>query len=146
MSSPYVYCENRCRDLFLCHFFMSFLGISVFLRRYSHDFGEKAREIEGILESHLVAYLVDFHIRGIQQFAGFLDLQLIEIAQRTVTRGTLEDGREMGVGVSGIFGQIVQTDGLLQVLFHIFQCGIDDAMSLAFIQFLFLWNFLYCGI
>ena len=41
MKSPYVYGKYRCRD----HFIVSvslFLGISVFLRRYSYDFGEKA--------------------------------------------------------------------------------------------------------
>ena len=62
-----------------------------------------------------------------------------------MTRGTLEDGREMGIGISGIFSQVVQSDGLLQVLLHISQCGIDDAMCLTFILFLSLVEFSVLG-
>ena len=58
-----------------------------------------------------------------------------------MTRGTLEDGREMGIRISGIFCQIVQCDGLLYILLHIFQGSIDDAMCLVIILFLSLVEF-----
>lgn len=79
---------------------LSFLQHLILLRGHAHCLGEEAGIIVGVIEAELEGDLVDFHIGLIQQEAGVLDLQEIEIGQRAVTGLALEDEGEMGERVA----------------------------------------------
>lgn len=69
--------------------------ITIFLRRNSNNFSEKPGEIITIIYSDFIRYLVNLHISCFQHFACLVYLKLIEIIQRTMSRTTLEDSRNL---------------------------------------------------
>ena len=65
--------------------FLGKLALSLLLvirRRHAHDFREQAREVVAVVDSYLVTNLVNFHVGEVQQIAGMLYFQLVEIVYR----------------------------------------------------------------
>lgn len=98
---------------------LPFLRLAVFLWRHSHQLAEQAGEVIGILNPYLVTDLVDLHVRVIQQEAGLLDFQQIEVSERRMSRLFFEKQGEMRGRIVHVRGHVLQSKVLLQVFFHI---------------------------
>lgn len=102
---------------------LPFLLFLILPRRHPHHLAEQSGEVVSIFYSYLIANLVYLHIREVEQLAGLLYLQLVEIGQRGITSAFAEQDGEVGGGIAGMGGQVGQGKAFLQVLFHIMDGG-----------------------
>ena len=109
---------------------LSFLHPLILPWGHSHDFAEEAGEVVGVFDADLVADLVYFHVGEVEQLTGLLDLQLVEVGQGSVAGALAEEGGEVGGGVTGVVGDLLECQSLLDVLLHQVDGGGDDVVRL----------------
>lgn len=63
---------------------LSLLHLAVGSRRHPHHLSEKPRKIIGISNTNLMANLIDFYIREIEQTTSMLYFELIKISHRRI--------------------------------------------------------------
>ena len=90
--------------------------VAVGAGRHTHYLGEHAREIVGVVYPELVADLVQFHRRVIDEAACSPDLEKIKVADGAVAGALLEHCRKMRGGEPCIGGDIVERQMPLDVL------------------------------
>ena len=98
---------------------LSFLCLAVFLRRHPHQLAEHTREVVGIFYTYLITDLVDLHIRVVQQEAGLLNFQQVEVGQGRMPRLSLEKQGEVRRRIVHVRSHVLQSEVLLQIFLHV---------------------------
>ena len=96
-------------------------------RRETRDFGEEAGEIAAVLDADLEAYLIDFHVGFLEHEGGLLHLEEVEVLERAVLSLFLEEGGEVGSGITSVPCHLLDGEFLLDVLLHIVNGRIHDS-------------------
>ena len=99
---------------------------AILSRRETRDFGEEAGEVAAVLDADLEAYLIDFHVGLLEHKGGLLHLEQVEVLQGAVLSLLLEEGGEMGGGITSIFCHLLDGEFLLDVLLHIVDGSLHD--------------------
>ena len=102
-------CDNR---------WLHLLEGSVVARTHTHYLREKAREIIWVVNAELIANLVKFHRRVIEQIARLLYFQQIIVGKRTMPRLLLELHRKVRLRVADIGGNLGKREVSLHVFLH----------------------------
>lgn len=87
-------------------------------RRLSHDLAEQSGKVIAVINAYFVAHLIDPDIGRVEQFAGILDFQLVEITDGRVPGALGEQSRKVRGAVAAVLCHFLHTHFLSDVLFH----------------------------
>ena len=96
----------------------AFLHLFVAAGRHPHDLAEEPGEVIAVFNAYLVAYLVDFHIRKIQQTASLANFQLVEIGQRWIACTSAKQLGEVRGRITCLRSHLIQRQLFAYIFFH----------------------------
>lgn len=81
--------------------------MAVFLRRDAHDLGKQPREIIAVVDAYHRADLIDFEVCRLQELAGTIHFESVEIVERRLPDAFTEDERELRDRVADVIAQLL---------------------------------------